>query len=171
MLFKSLPGTFEKKAKIETVTEYGLYMISIPLSGLTGNFYPSLLTSLSDKELTHLQTHWHLSVALGFIPSLPQVKNANFPSFSNSASSEPLEGTVPRSYYGETSFHNYKKNPVHFSVSAFHSESLSLAELSPIFPLKHKIVIRIMHWYACFHCNIYRLHCLNTVWWFACLIL
>lgn len=107
MLFKSLPGTFEKKVKIETVTEYGLYMISIPLSGLTGNFYSSLLTSLSDKELTHLQTHWHLSVALCFIPSLPQVKNANFPSFSNSASSKPLEGAVPRSYYGETSFHNY----------------------------------------------------------------
>lgn len=95
MLFKSLPGTFEKKAKIETVTEYGLYMISIPLSGLTGNFYPSLLTSLSDKELTHLQTHWHLSVALGFIPSLPQVKNANFPSVFQLSLQRAFRGYSP----------------------------------------------------------------------------
>ena len=82
MLFKSLPGTFEKKkAKIETVTEYGFYMISIPLYGLTGNlfFYINLL---SDEELTHLQTHWHLSVALCLIPSLPQVKKVKVKSLS-----------------------------------------------------------------------------------------
>lgn len=111
MLFKSLLGTFEKKkAKIETVMECGMYTISIPLSGLPGNFYSSLVTSLSDKELTRLQTRWRLSVAL-LHPIPSQVNNANFPSFSSSASGSALsslnpEGAVPRRLYGETSFHN-----------------------------------------------------------------
>lgn len=71
MLFKSLPGTFEKKkkkkGKIETVTEYGLYMLPIPLSGLTGNLYSSLIISPSDEELTQLQTHWHLLIIFFFL--------------------------------------------------------------------------------------------------------
>lgn len=74
MFFKSLPGTFEKKkkkGKIETVTEYGLYMIPIPLSGLTGNLYSSLIISPSDEQLTQLQTHWHLLIIFFFIPFLP----------------------------------------------------------------------------------------------------
>jgi len=67
-LFKSLPGTLEKKkkrkkGKIEIVIVYGLCGIPIPLSRLKGNLYSSLMISLLDKQLAHLQTHWHLSVA------------------------------------------------------------------------------------------------------------
>lgn len=96
MLFKSLPGTFEKKkAKIETVMECGMYTISTPLSGLTGNFYSSLVTSLSDKELTHLQTRWRLSVAL-FHPIPSTGKQCQFPKLFQLSLQECLELTKPR---------------------------------------------------------------------------
>lgn len=177
MLFKSLPGTFEKERKYKDCDrEWIIYNPNVALWA-HGKLLFSSIISLSDTHLTRLQTHWHLLAALFLFYSY-WVNNDNFTSFPKLIFRTCLELTessacTPQILLVGDWWHllTITKDILYASPEFSFTQTSLLLQSYPIFFLKHKIIIRIMCLYASFYCNIYRLHCSNTLLWFACLIL